>query len=42
MPMKDPSSNFPSWEIPARAHGSATLFRWWAGEKPARDEQRNV
>jgi hypothetical protein len=34
-PMKDPNAPYPAWEVPARAYGSATLFRWWAGEKPS-------
>src|SRR5271170_369776 len=35
LPMEeDPNSNFPPWEVPARAHGSPKLFRWWEGEKP--------
>jgi hypothetical protein len=33
-PMKDPAAPYPAWEVPARAYGSATLFRWWADEKP--------
>ena|SRR5438093_1567325 len=32
-PMKDPAAPYPAWEVPARAHASPTLFRWWAGEK---------
>ncbi len=32
--MEDPGSNFPPCEVPARAHGSPKLFRWWDGEKP--------
>jgi hypothetical protein len=33
-PMKSPDAPYPAWEVAARAYGSATLFRWWAGEKP--------
>lgn len=29
-----PGRAWPAWEIPARDYGSATLFRFWAGEKP--------
>jgi len=32
-PMK-PGAPFPKWELAARVHGSGTLFRFWAGEKP--------
>jgi len=32
-PMK-PGAPHPKWEIVARVHGSPTLFRFWAGEKP--------
>lgn len=34
-PMKSPSAPYPAWEVPARAYGSETLFRWWAGERPS-------
>jgi hypothetical protein len=30
----NPKAPYPAWEVPARAFGSDTLFRWWAGEKP--------
>jgi hypothetical protein len=30
----NPEAPHPAWEVPARAHGSARLFRWWADEKP--------
>jgi hypothetical protein len=30
----NPEALWPAWELPARVHGTATLFRWWAGEKP--------
>jgi hypothetical protein len=33
-PMK-PDAPYPAWEVPARIHGSPTLFRWWKGEKPS-------
>jgi len=33
-PMKEPDAPYPAWEVSARVHGSPTLFRWWAGEKP--------
>lgn len=33
-PMKSPDAPYPTWEVPARVHGSPTLFRWWAGEQP--------
>jgi hypothetical protein len=33
-PMKSPDSPYPAWEVPARAYGSPTLFRWWAEERP--------
>jgi hypothetical protein len=33
-PMKDEKAPYPAWEVPARAYGSATLFRFWAGAKP--------
>jgi hypothetical protein len=33
-PMKDSKAPYPAWEVSARAYGSETLFRWWAGEKP--------
>ena len=29
----NPEAPYPAWEVPARAYGSAQLFRWWAGEK---------
>jgi hypothetical protein len=32
-PMKHPNAPYPTWEVPARAYGSPTLFRFWAGEK---------
>jgi hypothetical protein len=32
-PMKSPNAPYPAWEVAARAHGSPTLFRWWAGEE---------
>ena len=35
-PTKDADAQYPAWEVPARVYGSPTLFRWWAGEKPAR------
>ena len=25
--------NYPTWEIPTRDHGSATLFKFWKREK---------
>jgi len=31
-PMKK-DAQYPTWEIPARVHGSPYLFRWWRGEK---------
>jgi hypothetical protein len=34
LPEKHPIVPYPVWEVPARAYASATLFRWWAGEKP--------
>ncbi len=33
-PMKNPNAPYPTWEVPARVHGSPELFRFWAGEKP--------
>ena len=33
-PMKDRESPYPPWEVSARAYGSDTLFRWWAGAGP--------
>jgi hypothetical protein len=33
-PMKASDAPYPSWEVPARAYGSPSLFRWWAGEEP--------
>ena len=33
-PMKSPDAPHLAWEVPARAYGSPTLFRWWAGEQP--------
>jgi hypothetical protein len=32
-PMESPDAPYPAWEVPARVYGSATLFRWWKGEK---------
>jgi hypothetical protein len=29
----NPRAPYPTWEVPARVHGSWMLFRWWAGEK---------
>jgi len=34
-PLTDPNCPYPSWEIPARAYGADTLYRWWKGEKPS-------
>jgi hypothetical protein len=34
-PMNDPNAHYPAWEMPARAYGNSTLFRWWAGGKPS-------
>jgi hypothetical protein len=34
LPEEHPMVPYPAWEVPARAYASATLFRWWAGEKP--------
>lgn len=34
-PMESPEAPYPAWEVPARVYGSATLFRWWAGERPS-------
>jgi hypothetical protein len=31
----NPKAPYPKWEVPARAYGSDTLFRWWRGEKAA-------
>ena len=31
---EEPGGTYPAWEVAARAYGSPTLFRWWAGEKP--------
>jgi hypothetical protein len=33
LPTTHPLAPYPAWEVPARAYGSPTLFRWWAGEK---------
>ncbi|HEX3505804.1 MAG TPA: hypothetical protein VHU22_20680 [Xanthobacteraceae bacterium] len=32
-PMKHPEAPYPAWEIPARAHGSPKLFRFWEDDK---------
>jgi len=33
-PMKASDAPYPPWEVPSRAYGSPSLFRWWAGEEP--------
>jgi len=30
---KRENHNYPTWEIPTRDHGSATLFKFWKREK---------
>lgn len=34
-PKNAANSEWPAWEVPARTYNSPTLFRYWAGEKPA-------
>jgi hypothetical protein len=34
-PMKSQDAPYPAWEVPARAHGSDELFRWWAEKAKA-------